>query len=161
LLVGFGVIAVAIDGRPSGGGRLGHGVGYGLAIGATIAIYTVWDGYAVSRLAIPPLLQGWASEVSRATLLLPLAARRRAAVSTLWDQHRAALVAVGVLSPLAYLLVLITLSFSPVSAIAPAREVSILFGAILGSWLLHERHPARRLPAALMIVTGIVALALG
>jgi len=161
LLIGAGVVAIAFDGRPTRRVLLGAGVGYGVAIGAVIAVYTIWDGYAVSRLEIPPVLQGWASEVARAVLLLPLAARRRAAIGPLWGQHRTALIAVGVLSPLAYLIVLITLQVSPVSTIAPLREVSILFGAVLSAWLLHERHLARRLPAAMMIVVGIAALTLG
>jgi hypothetical protein len=45
--------------------------------------------------------------------------------------------------------------------VAPAREVSILLGAILGSRLLTEGREARRLVAAGTIVLGVVALAIG
>lgn len=47
---------------------------------------------------------------------------RRAQVAALWHDHRRELVAIGVLSSLAYVLVLWALSFSPVSSIAPVRE---------------------------------------
>jgi len=47
-----------------------------------------------------------------------------------------------------------------VSAVAPAREVSVLFGVILGRRLLNEEGLARRLVAAGAIVIGIIAVAL-
>src|SRR5262249_241715 len=62
----------------------------------------------------------------------------------------------AVLSPLAYILVLIALSFTAVSAIAPAREVSVLFGVLLGRRMLGEQGMARRLAAAAAIVAGII-----
>jgi drug/metabolite transporter (DMT)-like permease len=67
----------------------------------------------------------------------------------------------AVLSPLAYILVLVALSFTAVSTIAPAREVSVLFGVLLGRRLLGEGNLARRLAAAAAIVAGIIAVAVG
>ena len=60
----------------------------------------------------------------------------------------------AVLAPLAYILVLTALAFSSVAAIAPAREVSVLFGVILGGRLLGEGSQARRLGAAAAVVVG-------
>jgi len=57
--------------------------------------------------------------------------------------------------------VLTAMVFTPVSYVAPAREVSILFAALLGAHFLKERDAARRLIAAAAIVLGIVGLALG
>jgi len=57
--------------------------------------------------------------------------------------------------------VLTAMVFTPVSYVAPAREVSILFAALLGTHFLKERDPARRLIAAGAIVLGIVGLARG
>ena len=67
----------------------------------------------------------------------------------------------AVLSPLAYLLVLTALVFAPVSRVAPAREIGILFGALLGGGLLAEGGLGRRLLASSCMVLGIVALAVG
>ena len=67
----------------------------------------------------------------------------------------------AVLSPLAYILVLIALSFSAVSAVAPAREVSVLAGVLLGRRLLGEGGLARRLTAAAAIAAGIICIAVG
>ena len=83
------------------------------------------------------------------------------AVRAEWQAHRREALVVAVLSPLAYILVLTALVFTPVSYVAPAREIGILIGVIFGARLLAEGHARRRLLAAGAMVLGIVALALG
>jgi hypothetical protein len=56
--------------------------------------------------------------------------------------------------------VLTALTFSPVSYIAPAREISILIGTFMGTKLLAEGDSRRRLAAASVMLVGIVVLAL-
>ncbi|HEV2107981.1 MAG TPA: DMT family transporter [Thermomicrobiales bacterium] len=136
-------------------------VAYGLLTGTLIAAYTLWDKHAVAALAIPPLVLDWGSNLSRALLLSPIALRQREAVSTLWRTRWRTVLAVAVLNPLAYILVLTALVTAPVSYIAPAREISILAGAVLGARLLAEEDVRRRLLAATAMVLGVVALALG
>jgi drug/metabolite transporter (DMT)-like permease len=91
----------------------------------------------------------------------PVALRRRAAVRRAWLEHRGAILGVGVLSRLAYILVLTALVVSPVSYVAPAREIGILIGALLGARVLAEGHTVRRAIAAAAMVVGVVALAVG
>ena len=62
-------------------------------------------------------------------------------------QWRAALV-VAVLGPLAYVLVLYAMQLAPVSHVAPAREVSMLFAALVRCRLLGEADRAARLLGA-------------
>lgn len=129
--------------------------------GVFICGYTIWDKYAVSVLHTPPLLQGLAGFPLMVMLFSPAVLRDRAGVAAAWRKHRAQVIGGAVLSPLAYFLVLIALSFTAVSAVAPAREVSVLFGVLLGRRLLDEGGLARRLTAATAIVAGIVAIAVG
>ncbi|HWL15714.1 MAG TPA: hypothetical protein VNR00_08920, partial [Opitutus sp.] len=68
---------------------------------------------------------------------------------------------VALLSPLAYILILTAMTFTPVSYIAPAREISIVIGAFLGARFLNEGQSRRRLLAAGAIAIGVIALALG
>ena len=136
-------------------------VSFGLLTGTLIAAYTLWDKQAVSALLIPPLLLDWASSLTRATLLAPVALRNWGVVQTTWCEYRRETLVVALLNPLSYLLILTALTFSPVSYIAPAREVSILIGVLLGARLLSEEEPLQRLGAAALIVLGVVALALG
>jgi hypothetical protein len=53
------------------------------------------------------------------------------------------------------------LAFTPVTYVAPAREVSILIGTVMGTRLLAEGDAGRRLIGAAAMVLGITALALG
>jgi len=48
-----------------------------------------------------------------------------------------------------------------VSYVAPAREISILIGTLMGARLLQEDNAGRRTFAAAAMVGGIVCLALG
>jgi drug/metabolite transporter (DMT)-like permease len=173
-LIGIGVFSLAGAGGQAEGGdgsiseegprggahSSGAGVGWGLVTGGVIAAYTVWDKHAVSALALPALFYDWAGGVVLTIGLLPFAARRRDEVRAVWSDHRREALVVAVLSPLAYILVLTALASSPVSYVAPAREVSILIGAMLGARLLGEGHLRRRIPAAIAIVVGVVALAI-
>ena len=67
----------------------------------------------------------------------------------------------ALLSPLAYVLVLFALARAPVSAVAPARELSIVVGTLLCTTVLAEGDGGRRFAAAAAIVVGVVALTVG
>ena len=86
---------------------------------------------------------------------------RRSSVALAWRTSRGAAAGVALLSPLAYVLILYALAHAPVSAVAPARELSILIGTMLGATVLSEGDGARRAVASAAILAGIVALALG
>jgi uncharacterized membrane protein len=126
-----------------------------------IAAYTLWDKYAVSALLIPPILLIWANNLVRAVLLSPIAVRSWGTVRAEWRAHRTEALGVAVFGPLSYILILTAMVFSPVSYIAPAREISILFGTALGLRLLAEEQAARRMVGGTAVVLGVVALALG
>jgi drug/metabolite transporter (DMT)-like permease len=134
---------------------------FALGTGLFIATYTLWDKHAVSTLHTPPLLQGYASFPTMLLVFAPLALRDRPRLAQVWHRYWRQVLGAGLLSPLAYVLVLVALSFSAVSAVAPTREVSVLFGVVLGRRLLGEGGLPRKLAAAVAIVAGIVAVAIG
>ena len=149
-----------------GGGKIAdatarRAVAFALLTGAIIASYTLWDKRAVSAIGIPPIVLNWAMGFGRVILLAPVALRRREDVRRIWREHRAAVLVVATLSPLSYILVLTALVFTPVSYVAPAREISILLGVIFGTRLLSEGQARRRLVGGAAMVLGVVALALG
>jgi drug/metabolite transporter (DMT)-like permease len=129
--------------------------------GLFIASYTLWDKHAVTTLHTPPLLQGYAAFPIMSLAFAPLALRDRPRLARVWRSYRPQVLGAAFLMPLAYILVLIALSFTAVSAVAPAREVSVLFGVLLGRRLLGEGSLPRRLCGAAAIVAGIIAIALG
>ena len=134
-------------------------VSYGVLTGVMIASYTIWDKCAVSQFAISPILLNYGSNVFEALLLVPFALRHWQPVEIEWRRHRREILGVAVLSPLAYLLVLMAMVFTPVSHVAPLRELSILVGTVMGNRLLAEGEASRRLLASAIIVLGIVTLA--
>jgi len=126
-----------------------------------IAGYTLVDKLAVSAYMIAPLLQDWAANFGRVLLMMPMAWEQRTALLPTWRRAWKSIVAVAILCPLSYILVLSAMVFTPVSYIAPAREISILIGTAMGARLLAEGQAPRRLTAAGAMVLGIVALTLG
>ncbi len=163
LLVVGSVFVISGGGRvlSSTGGGTGQAVAFGVSTGVVIASYTLWDKYAVATLVIPPLVFDWGLGLTRAVILTPIGLRHRAEAAAVWREHWRAVLGIAILSPLAYILVLTALATTPVSYIAPAREISILIAAILGARLLAEGDTTRRLTAASTMVLGVVALALG
>ena len=65
------------------------------------------------------------------------------------------------MSPVSYVLVLYAMQVAPLSHVAPAREVSMLFAALIGGQLLGEGDRWLRLLGATCIAAGVMALALG
>ena len=138
--------------------RTRTGIAYGLLTGLTIASYTVIDGYSVKALLLPPMLMFYMSCVVQLVMLWPIALHDRPLARQHWkDQWKYALV-VGAISPVSYVMVLYALQIAPLSHVAPAREVSMLFGAILGGHLLGEGNRAMRLTGAACIGLGVAAL---
>ena len=161
LVVG-GMLMMTAPRRLSQARGSGRAVAFALATGACIATYTLWDKRVVA--VVPPVILNYGMDLVRTLALAPVALRtpaRRAAVLAEWRAQPRNVIGVAVLAPLAYLFVLTALTMSPVSYVAPAREVSILLGAILGARLLREGDATRRLAGAAAIGAGVIALALG
>lgn len=141
--------------------HLRQGLLYGFFCGCCIAGYTVWDQRAVSQLGLAPPLYDFGTQFVMCTVLTPFALRRLPEAAAAWRDHRGKVVTVAFLGPTAYVLVLFAMQTTPVSYVAPAREVSILIGTFLGAKLLGEADASRRLLAAATMVIGVIALALG
>ncbi|MHB8575177.1 MAG: EamA family transporter [Dehalococcoidia bacterium] len=161
LIVG-GVLVLALPARSRTVHVAGSTVAFAVATGVCIAGYTLWDKHAVA--SVSPVVYNYGITTVIALLLTPVAlgtaARRRTLVEELSCNRRSVAV-VAALSPLTYILVLAALRLSPVSYIAPAREVSIVVGTLLGARLLKEEEVRRRFAGSVAIVAGVLALALG
>ena len=129
-----------------------------LVTGALITAYSLWDKKALDYL--PPVTLNQFSMSGYVVLLAPLAYRARVPLRAEWRQRRWSIVAAGVLAPLAYILVLVALTTSRVSYVAPAREVGIVLGAALGIAVLHEGYGVARIAGAALIVAGVLTLGL-
>lgn len=154
------VVTAGIGTRASARSRR-TGVAFGLVIGVLIAAYTLWDSAAVTFSAMPAVGFYWGSVLFQVVLLAPAAVRERGQLSSTAQSHWRAILVVGVLSPLAYILVLLAIQNAPVSLVAPAREVSVVLVSIAGWLFLREPHPLWRFVGASIVLAGIALLALG
>ncbi|MEP7070413.1 MAG: DMT family transporter [Usitatibacter sp.] len=160
----IGISALLLAGNPFAWRKseARHAVGFALLTGCMIATYTLWDKVSVATWLIPPLLYDWGANAFRVCVLLPLTHRRTpGAMAVAWRERRKTVLTLALLMPLSYILVLTAMVFTPVSLVAPAREVSILFAALMGAHLLREGDVMRRTLAAIGMVLGISGLALG
>jgi len=159
LLIVAGILLVA--------GLVGHherapgvGVFWGLTTGVLIAAYTLNDGWAVKVLLISPFVVDFTGNLFRMTVLAPRAWRDRRRLALEARVYRKPVIIVSVLGPLGYILVLFAMRMAPVSHVAPARELSTLVGAWVGSRMLRESSGPWRIAGAVLIVAGVISLAL-
>jgi drug/metabolite transporter (DMT)-like permease len=103
--------------------------------------------------------QAWLEIVTGfGALCYGIAVRRAGVLDYARRQGTIAFVAggVSVLGFLAFLVAAASLPLGPVSAV---RETSVIFGAVLGTFVLKEGFGSRRTAAAIMVTLGIVLLA--
>lgn len=162
IVLGVLLIAGLLKRKPLTPG-VAAGLRWGALTGALIASYTVIDAWAIKRLGLHPLVFDYWCNLLRLPLLLPLLWQAGALgqVRAQWRASPRAVLVVGAASPLAYMLVLWALQTAPLSAVAPARECSMLFAALIGGHLLQERDRVARGLGALAIAGGVALLATG
>lgn len=157
-IIVFGVLMLTGGLRPDAR-HVATSLGFGLCTGVLIGGYTAWDAYAVSVLLVPPLLLDFATNAGRVVLLAPYAHRRKSLVVQHWREHRTGVLAIAILSPMAYILVLYAMTFTPVAYVAPTRELSVVLSVLAGSILLQEGRLPWRLGWALVVLGGMALLA--
>lgn len=159
VVAGIGLIATQGDLSAFRQPRGQQGVAWGAATGGLIASYTVVDGYAVKVIGVHPVLLDWFSNLVRFFMLVPLIMARRARVKDAMKGKWWLAIGVGLLSPMSYILVLTAVQLgAPLSLVAPAREMSMMVGALFGMVLLREPVSAARIIGCLILCTGVVLL---
>lgn len=138
------------------------GVAFALANAVVIAAYTITDalgvrasGNALQYVAALFAIHGWPFAAA-------VIARRGRAQFVAYARRRWPLALAGALASLAsYGIALWAMTRAPVATVAALRETSVLFAALLGTWLLKEAFTPRRAVGTALIVAGVMALRLG
>jgi drug/metabolite transporter (DMT)-like permease len=164
-------VGVALVGLAHPGEALHHGkaLAFAFSNAAIIAIYTVVDGLGVrAEVAaggsawryvmilfvldgMPYPLLVWLRRTPQQRREIVAYARQR------WP--KAALG--GTASIGSYAIALWAMTRAPVASVAALRETSVLFAALLGTWLLKEKFGRQRALGTLVVVLGVMALRLG
>ena len=132
---------------------------YAILTGVTIAGYALVDKKGVGH--VQPFLYMYLMTLGSAVGLSPYILRQRGigAIGREWRTNSRPIVAAGLLTFLAYGLVLTAFSLSRVSYVAPAREVGIVFGVLMGVLLLKEPFGGGRLLGSSFVVIGLLLIA--
>ena len=135
------------------------GMRYAVLTGLTIAVYSIVDKEGVGH--IQPLLYIYFMFIGTVALLAPyiLANKGMETVKAEWRANAVPITVSGLLAFAAYGLVLTAFSLSRVSYVAPAREVGIVIGVLMGIFLLKEPFGRGRLLGSGLIVGGLVLIA--
>jgi drug/metabolite transporter (DMT)-like permease len=154
LLVSAGIISLAFRGK-----RLPEaGIFYALGTGVFIAAYSVTDGIGARASGNASAYTVWMCLLWGAAALPVYWLRRRQ--GRLWRGLRATGLAAlgGVISVVAYGIVIFAMAHAPMGAVSALRETSVLFAVLLGRIVFGEKLTARRIASALVIVAGVLCL---
>jgi drug/metabolite transporter (DMT)-like permease len=154
LMVSGGIISLAFKGR-----RLPEaGIFYALGTGAFIAAYSITDGIG-GRLSVNTISYTvWMCLLWGATAVPIYIARRRNI--TLWrGLRKTGLSGIGgVISVIAYGIVIFAMTRAPMGSVSALRETSVLFAVVLGRLFFGETLTVRRIVSALVIAAGVLCL---
>ena len=136
------------------------GMRYAVLTGLTIAAYSIVDKEGVGH--VQPLLYMYFLTIGTATMLAPYVLFHKGvkSVRTEWRANAVPITIAGLFTFAAYGLVLTAFSLSRVSYVAPAREVGIVIGVMLGVFLLKEPFGLGRLLGSGFVVAGLALIAL-
>ena len=131
---------------------------WALANAVLIAAYTLVDGAGVRLSGSAASYSVWLFFFDGFPYVLIIAWLRRGELLFYARRNWRRGLAGGAFSVAAYAIALWAMTRAPIAAVAALRETSVIFAAILGTWLLKERFGRARLAGAIAVVLGIVFL---
>jgi len=160
LTVMLGVYILSIDSlqlkrlvRPFSSLR-NRGVVFALLTALSVTAYTLVDKSGAQY--FHPILFVWTEKwISIIPFTLLIASSKRRHVPAEWKRNKLSIVAAGFLSPLSYAMIVFAMQMVQVSYIVSIRQVSVVFGVILGGTLLREENIRVRLLSSVLIFTGL------
>jgi drug/metabolite transporter (DMT)-like permease len=155
-ILGAGLVSLALSSGRLTGSELPAAAAAALT-GLAIASYTIVDGLGVRRSHDPYAYAGLLF-VLMGPVLPAVAAFRRPAISWLTGRRAARGLLAGLLSLVAYGIVLWAQTRAPLAEVAAIRETSVVFAAVIGWRLFAESFGVRRVAAAGLVAAGIVLI---
>lgn len=157
-LICTGIMALVILGR--GWRERPVAVISALGCGATIAAYTICDGQGVRASGDPLGYIVWLHLIDGPLFgVVVLWLRRRSLVADIRRGLAPAALG-GILSMVAYGMVIWAMATTPMALVSALRETSVVLAAAIGTFLMHEPFGRRRIASALLVALGVVALRL-
>ena len=158
LAVALIVAGILIIGLAGAGASLRerHAILLSLATGVAIALYTLIDAAGARAGPSPHTYSAWLFVLTAIALLAVTGFVHGTATCKLLRPHLRHGIAVGILSAVAYSIVLWAMTVAPAALVAAVRETSILFAALIGWILLGEKITRLRWFGVALTVLGLV-----
>lgn len=134
------------------------GLKYTLATGAFIAAYSVVDGMGVRVSGNPFSYTVWMSMLWGVLMPVLYIVLRDTKSLLRWRPGLLSAAAGGLVSLLAYGIIIYAMMAAPMGAVSALRETSVLFAAVLGYWFLGETLTLRKMLACAVIATGTLLM---
>jgi drug/metabolite transporter (DMT)-like permease len=132
---------------------------WALCTGGTIAGYSLVDKVGIG-LVYPPVYIYLMFVISLFLLSPYVLVKEREALKSEWLANKGPVLIDGFLVLFTYMMILFAFRLSKVSYVVAAREVSIVFSALLGIFWLKERHAPQKIAGAALIALGVVFIGL-
>lgn len=131
-----------------------------LLAAAAAAGYTIWDKRAVRMISPFTYFYTYTTLVGAAYGTYLVRAHGADAIRDEWNRNARAIVQVGALNTITYVLVLFALRDGVSSYVVAVRQLSVAFGALLGWRLLGERIDTPKRVGIALILAGTMLVAL-
>jgi len=134
-----------------------HAITLAFMVGLCITGYTLTDKKILEYISPIALI-----EVSNIGYILALSyfTFKSKALKREWQANWKTILVGAIFSPGSYVLFLFAMNLSPLSHIAPIREIGTVFGTILGITVLKEQQGMRRIVLSAVIACGIMTIGL-
>lgn len=154
-----GIVVLQLPSRGSTSRVNGAAAAYSLAAALFAAVYTVWDKHAIQT--ITPFIYFYGYTLLAAAVYIAVVRRRSlpGEIADVWKTHRVSVVQVGVFNTVTYLLVLFALRSGTSSYVIALRQLSIVWGTLLGRFVLGETLSVPKKAGLVTLVAGCVLVA--
>ena len=131
-------------------------IGYALGTALFIACYTVVDGLGARLSGSAHGYALWLFALDSIPMIATILLLRKRAFMAAVKQSLPRALGGGAMSLGAYWIVIWAMTQAPIAPVAALRETSVLFGTLMGTWILKEGRGRARLAAAAVVACGIV-----
>jgi len=153
IVIGIFLIGAFGNERSLGGRRA---VFLSLATGVLIAAYTMIDGQGARAGATPHAYAGWLFVLISVPIIVLSKKMLNKDMKSLFAGHWQKSVPIGVLSALAYWVIVWAMTVAPMALVASTRETSILFAALVSWGVLREEVRPLRWAGVVVTLIGLV-----